>query len=91
MDIRNAQAEHVRVLDRPPGFDPAAWTAQETADWLADHPGYLSGFEEQWVAMVGPWLVAHAPQFGDAIDLAEAKGVQSPLMVPVPPPGDLVF
>jgi hypothetical protein len=79
------------MSERPPDFDPDAWTAQATADWLAAHPGYLSGFEAQWVAMVGPWIVAHAPRFGEAADRAEAKGIERPLMVPVPPAGDLIY
>jgi hypothetical protein len=75
--------------DRPPDFDPGAWTAQDTAGWLAAHPGGLTGFEERWVAMVGPWTVAHAPRFGDAADLAQVMGIERPLLVPVPPAGDL--
>jgi hypothetical protein len=79
------------VMERPLGFDPEAWTDQATADWLAAHRGYLTGFEVQWVAMVGLWIVTHAPRFGDAADLAQAKGIERPLMVPVPPAGDLVY
>jgi len=79
------------MTERPLDLDPEAWNAQATDDWLAAHPGYLSGFEEQWVAMVGPWIVAHAPRFGDAADLAQAQGIERPLMVPVPPAGDLVY
>ena len=79
------------VTERPPDFDPDAWTAQDTADWLAGHPGYLPGFEEQWVAVVGPWIVAHSPDLAEAAEQARKLGIDNVLWVPVPPPGDLIF
>jgi hypothetical protein len=91
METPYSQTEQPRVLDRPPGFDPDAWATRAKADWLAAYPGYLSGFEEQWVAMVGPWIVAHASRFGDAADLAQSTGIERPLMVPVPPACNLIF
>ena len=79
------------VTERPHDFDPDQWTAQATADWLAEHPGYLTGLEEQWVAIVGPWIVAHSSNLAEAAEQARDLGVDNPLWVPVPPPGDLIF
>ena len=91
MEYHRAGMKPAQILDRPSDFDLGQWTAQATADWLADHPGYLAGFEEQWVAVVGPWIVAHAPRFGEAADLSRAKGIERPLMVPVPSADEQIF
>ena len=92
MDGSGMAATLTRALtERPLDFDPDQWTAQATADWLAAHPGYLTGFEEQWVAVVGPWVVAHSPDLSEAAERARQLGVDNPLWVPVPPPGDLIY
>ncbi len=63
----------------PPDLEPNQWTAHDTADWLAQHPGYLTGFEERWVAMVGPWIVAHSSDLAEAAKQARKRGVDDPL------------
>jgi hypothetical protein len=52
-------------------------------EWLADHPGVLGEFRNEWVAMDGPRVVAHAPSILDCSRLAHDAGIDDPLFVPV--------
>src|SRR5262245_6363257 len=84
----------VPVVVEVPSDDLAAyrdeWDYDATIAWLDEHPGYLAEYEGQWVAFAGRTIVAHAPTYGDAVDMARGKGVAMPLMIPVHPPDELV-
>jgi hypothetical protein len=67
------------------------WTHQQTFLWLAEHPGYLAGFEGEWVAMVGPKIVGHSAKIGEAIARSREAGFDDPLLVPVLLPGEYIF
>jgi hypothetical protein len=73
------------------GVDVRPWTHQRTFLWLAEHPGYLAGYEGEWVAMVGPTIVGHSPEIGEAVGRAREAGFDDPLLVPVLPPDEYVF
>ncbi len=85
----------VEIEDKPtvpqPGVDMEPWDHQAIADWIATRPHLLEGYQGEWVAFAGRRIVAHAPTYGEAVDLAQAAGVDDPLMVPVPPAGDLIL
>jgi hypothetical protein len=60
------------------------------AAWALTHPDALAPNADQWVAVVGTEVVAHAPTLSRALKAARARGHHDPLLVPVMPP-DIVF
>jgi Family of unknown function (DUF5678) len=55
-------------------------------DWLAQHPGSLTDYVGQWVALDENGIVAHSPSAVEVVRLARERGVDDPLLVPVMPP-----
>jgi len=57
-------------------FDDTIW-------WLADNPGALNAYQNEWVAVVGRKVVAHGPSVNDVVRAAARRGHADPLLVPV--------
>ena len=71
--------------------EPAASTGTvsphaETMRWLAAHPGLLTDYAGEWVALDRRTIVAHHPSIAEAVRQARERGVDDPFLVPVPPP-----
>ena len=81
-------SERLAVPSRPPDAD--LMDHQDSVEWLAQHPGVLAGYEDQWVALVGSTIVGHGPTMTDALRAARDHGHDDPLLVPVPPP-EIIF
>ena len=62
----------------------------DTLEWLAQQPGLLDEYVDEWVAIVGHEIVAHAPSVIDAVREAKERGYDDPLLVPVMPPDVLI-
>ncbi len=59
-------------------------TNEDILEWLATQPGLLEPYHGQWVALHERTIVAHDPSFAEVIRQAHARGVEDPLLVPVP-------
>lgn len=79
-------------MDRERNQDGHHETTDHTAtvEWLAHQPGLLDDYIDEWVAIVGHEIVAHAPSVIDAVREAKERGYDDPLLVPVTPP-DVLF
>jgi hypothetical protein len=59
----------------------------DTIRWLATQPGLLADLAGEWVALDQRTIIAHDPSIAEVVRLARERGVNDPLLVPVPPPG----
>lgn len=59
----------------------------DTMQWLASRPGLLTDCAGEWVALDRRTIVAHHPSIAEVVRQARERGVDDPLLVPVPPPG----
>jgi hypothetical protein len=55
-------------------------------DWLDRHPGSLTEYLGEWVALDENGVVAHSPSAIEVVRLAKESGVNDPLLVPVMEP-----
>jgi uncharacterized protein DUF5678 len=65
---------------------PADSNHERAVDWLARHPGALTEYVGQWVAIDENGILAHSPSAVEVVRLAKERGNDDPLLVPVMPP-----
>jgi hypothetical protein len=78
VDTSTKDAEAIAVAGSPHA---------DTIQWLATQPGLLASFAGEWVALDRRTIVAHDPSIAEVVRQARERGVDDPLLVPVPPPG----